>query len=124
MSDNNSDMTGGIANGRIPAGPASTRSTKVSEWDAPLWDDAWEGQTGLFGDAHLCVATKKWADGTVDVLVAHDPYAEDGMPTVYAHRHRGQAAPLTIHGRADEVIKTVTTAWGPPQESKTEFLDT
>lgn len=123
--DDNSDTTDrSIAAGETRVDPAPARSDEVGDWSAPLWDDTWEGQTSLFGDAHLCVATKKWADGTVDVLVAHDPYAEDGMPTVYAHRHRKSVTPLTAHGPAADVVKTVTNVWESPQEETTEFLGT
>jgi hypothetical protein len=68
------------------------------------------------------VATKKWADGTVDVLVAHDPYAKDGTPTAYAHRHGQDVSPLAVHGPVNDVVETVTNVWEPPQESETEFL--
>lgn len=119
--DDNSDTTDrSMADGETRADPAPARSDEVHDWGAPLWDDTWEGQTGLFGDAHLCAATKKWADGTVDVLVAHDPHADDGMPTVYAHRHGQDVTPLTVHGPADDMVKTVTNVWGPPQEETTE----
>ncbi len=121
LDDTNSGTTDrSIVDGRIQADPAPARSDEVGDWSAPLWDDTWEGQTGLFGDARLCVATKKWGDGTVDVLVAHDPYVDDGMPTVYAHRHGKWVTPLTVHGPADDVVKTVTSVWGPPQERETE----
>jgi len=88
----------------------------VREWSAPLWEDGWEGETGSVGDAHLCVATKRWVDGTVDVLVAHDPSLTSEVPTVYAHRHGSPGmTPLTIHGPADAVIHALVDVWGPPQ---------
>src|SRR5690242_19302844 len=122
--DSNNDATDpSRANDLIEAVPDTTHSEQDNEWGAPLWDDSWEGQTGLFGDAHLCVATKKWGDGTVDVLIAHDPYADAGIPTVYEHRHGTNVTPFTIQGPANEVIKTVTQVWGPPQERETESLE-
>src|SRR6476469_4938197 len=96
------------------------QSDDDSGWGAPLWDDSWEGQTGQFGDAHLCVATKTWGDGTVHALVAHDPHDDEGTgTTAYAHRHGHNVTPLTVHGPATEVVKTVTQVWGPPQTTDT-----
>jgi hypothetical protein len=118
--DSNNDTTDhNPTNDQSQAIPDSSHSEVDSDWSTPLWDDVWEGETGLFGDVRLCVATKKWGDGTVDVLVAHDPYAEDGMPTAYAHRHGKWVTPLAVHGLADDVVKTVTNVWGSPQSKQT-----
>ena len=116
LDGNNSDTTVDVSvNGRIHVISDSSHSAEGDKWSARLWDDSWEGQTGLFGEARLCVATKKWGDGTVDVLVAHDPYGDDGVPTVYAHRHGNDVTSSTVKGPADEVVEIVTTVWGPPQ---------
>jgi hypothetical protein len=61
MADNNSDTTDhGLTNSRVHAISDSPRSEENVDWSSRLWADSWEGETGLFGDTHLCVATKKW----------------------------------------------------------------
>jgi hypothetical protein len=72
--------------------------------------------------AHICVSPpRSGGDGTVDVLVVHDPYDKGNLAAAYAHRHGEDVTPLTVHGPADNVIETVTKLWGPPQERETEF---
>lgn len=111
-----------LTDGPIQAVPDSSSPAEHSDdWASSLWDDGWEGQTGQFGQVHVCVATKKWGDGTEDVLVAHNPYDDGNTATAYAHRHGQWVTPLTIHGPANEVVKTVTSTWGPPQQRETEF---
>lgn len=120
--DNTSDTAdSGLTNSRFQAVPNTSHSGEDDEWSTPLWDAAWEGDIGLIGDVHLCVAAKKWGDGTVDVLIAHDPYAECGVSTAYAHRHRNGMAPVTVHGPVGDVVETVTNTWGPPQVRKQDW---
>jgi hypothetical protein len=115
MSDNNDTTNHNLTDGLIQAVADSPQSEEDDDWSAPLWDDNWDGDVGDFSGARLCVATKKWGDGTVDVLIAHYPDDEDSMPTAYAHRHGNEVAPLTVHGPADEVVETVTQQWREPQ---------
>jgi hypothetical protein len=108
------------ADQQSPGAPNSALDPDDFAWCTPLWDDDWTGEIGLFGDVYLCVAAKKWADGTVDVFVAHDPHAAGGPPSAYAHRHGPRVTSVTVHGRATAVIQTVTRLWGPPQKSEAE----
>jgi len=110
-----------LTEGPIQAVPDSSSPAEHGDWASSLWDDGWEGQTGLFGQVHVCVATKKWGDGTADVLVTHNPYDDGNTATAYAHRHGDDVTPLTIHGPANDVVKTVTNTWGPLQQGETEF---
>lgn len=120
MPDNRGSTTDvGSTSVRCQASPGASDSKESREWGSRLWDDSWEGETGLFGGVHLCVATKKWGDGTVDVLIVHNPYDEWQLTTAYAHRQGENVTRLTVDGPADNVIETVTKAWGPPQERET-----
>jgi hypothetical protein len=100
---------------QINAIPNSNPFEDRSVWSIHLWDNGWNGEAGMFGAANLCVATKKWANGTVDVLIAHALGFEDSMPTAYAHRHGDGVTPLTVHGPAKDVVRTVIDTWGPPE---------
>src|SRR6266536_3124261 len=86
-------------------------------WNSALWAVEWEGGYGEVGGAHFFFGVKCWPDGTVDVVVVHDPYRA-GIPTAYGHRHgAARVTPLTVHGPVNEAIKTVLHDWKPPQVS-------
>lgn len=119
MSDNSDTTNRDLADGLLHAIADSSSTEEDSDWSAPLWDGDWVGDIGHIGEVELCLASKRWADGTVDVLIAHYAVDEDSMPTAYAHRHGTDVTPLTVHGPADEVVKLVTGVWGPPQPRQT-----
>jgi hypothetical protein len=124
LSDTNNDTTDrSLTDGPIQAVPDSSSPAEHNDdWASSLWDDGWEGQTGLFGQVHLCVATKKWGDGTEDVFIAHNPYDDGNTAIAYAHRYGDGVTSLPVQGPANDVVATVTSVWGPPpQEKETEI---
>jgi hypothetical protein len=98
---------------------AVERDVSSPAWQAALGDDAWNSVTGLV-DTRLYVAAKDWPDGTVDVVVVHDPWSV-AEPMVFAHRHGAAGVtPLTVHGPADAVLERVLRRWPLRQLSRVD----
>lgn len=104
------------ANDTPSLAPTNEHSSGSEKWSLPLWTEGWSAVTNCLSEFDLMVATKRWADGTIDVLVAHDPFARDGEPTAHAHRFSSaDMTPLSTYGPAHLVIGTVIDVWERPQ---------
>jgi hypothetical protein len=113
-----SDVTQGGNGGAGETDHAAGRGgrTEPGGWNLPLEDCGWDGAHLVVGEVELFVSTKRWLDGTVDLLVSADPFPCDGgMPTAFAHRHGAAGVPsLSAHGPGDLVVSTITVTWGSP----------